>query len=250
MALTLSEASALLLRAFAAGRVAHAYLIHGTADARLLTAVEALAGRLVALDQYPAAGGDVWRHPDVYRVEPQGRSRGIAVDQVRELEGRLQLHAAGVAGKKVAVMVDAERMNDKAANAFLKTLEEPPPNSHIFLVSEFPDQLPETVLSRCVEVGVRAEGRRGLTEHERMLLAELDAYAASGESGVLSALALGRRFQAVLAALKEEVVAKVKAMGRCVASEPRISEAGIGWVSNSHRCFWSEPCCQRIDLRC
>ncbi len=88
-------------------------------------------------------------HPDLKIVEAD---RGvIKIDTVREVQEFLSL-APYEGGKKVVVMDDAECMNQAASNAFLKTLEEPPPHSLIILVSMSPERLLDTIRSRCFMV--------------------------------------------------------------------------------------------------
>ncbi len=88
-------------------------------------------------------------HIDFRVVEPDGEQ--IKVEQVREVEEALSLKPYED-GMKVVVVDDAEQMNTYAANAFLKTLEEPAPQSLIMLVSSNPDWLPMTIRSRCSRV--------------------------------------------------------------------------------------------------
>ncbi|MEK6777914.1 MAG: DNA polymerase III subunit delta' [bacterium] len=91
-------------------------------------------------------------HPDVRLYVPEARTKGatekIYIDQVRELQATIFLRAME-GKKKIFIIDDADRMMDHAANALLKTLEEPPPDSFLILVTAFPDLLPLTVLSRC-----------------------------------------------------------------------------------------------------
>jgi DNA polymerase-3 subunit delta' len=87
-------------------------------------------------------------HPDVFFVEYKG-IRNIKVDQIREeVEERLFLRP--FEGRfKAAIVDEAERMNPNAQNAFLKTLEEPPADSVIILITSQPDSLLPTIRSRC-----------------------------------------------------------------------------------------------------
>lgn len=92
---------------------------------------------------------DAGTHPDVSVTLPEKDE--IKIDAVRKLEETLFLMPLeGV--KKIAIVDDAEAMNLNAANAFLKTLEEPPEDSLIILVSSNPDGLPDTIRSRCVSI--------------------------------------------------------------------------------------------------
>jgi len=157
----------LLQRSLERGRLGHAYLFVGNQLAELETAARTLSKTLVCqapprqepkglpLDCCEAclacrkANGDL--HPDVQWVRPESKSRVITVEQVRELLGLVHLRPAEAA-YKVAVLVAADRLNVQAANAFLKTLEEPPAKSVLVLLTTDPQRLIETVLSRCLRL--------------------------------------------------------------------------------------------------
>lgn len=88
-------------------------------------------------------------HPDVSIMAPENDV--IVIEEIRRVEETLSLKT--YEGKKKVVIIDAaETMNIYAANAFLKTLEEPPQDSLIMLVSSNPDRLPDTIRSRCTQV--------------------------------------------------------------------------------------------------
>ncbi|NWF53087.1 MAG: DNA polymerase III subunit delta' [Nitrospirae bacterium] len=88
-------------------------------------------------------------HPDIHIISPTGGQ--IRIEEIRKIEETLSLKA--FEGRwKVIIVEEAEAMNPFAANAFLKTLEEPPINSLIILITSVPDILPETILSRCSRV--------------------------------------------------------------------------------------------------
>jgi DNA polymerase-3 subunit delta' len=88
-------------------------------------------------------------HPDFLLVSPEERQ--IRIEEIRAVDEALSFKP--FEGRKKAVVVDdAEAMNISAANAFLKTLEEPPEDSVIILVSSKPDLLPATIRSRCSRI--------------------------------------------------------------------------------------------------
>ncbi|MDQ6619946.1 MAG: DNA polymerase III subunit delta' [Pseudomonadota bacterium] len=110
--------------------------------------------------RYVVAG----QHPDLMRLElwsleadtgERIASDTIPIDRIRALTDFVQLTSHRQGGK-VAVIAPAERMNPPAANALLKTLEEPPPGTYLLLVSDQPGRLPATVVSRCRKVPVVA----------------------------------------------------------------------------------------------
>src|SRR5436190_24009587 len=87
------------------------------------------------------------RHPNEFLVEPEGRD--IHVDTVRDEVWHPAFRTAPEPGRKVFVVREADRLNPAAADVLLKVLEEPPADAVLMLLSARPDELPETVLSRC-----------------------------------------------------------------------------------------------------
>ncbi len=88
-------------------------------------------------------------HPDLFWIEPE--SDHIKIELIRNLKKSLSL-APFESSYKVAVLVDAHHLNLAASNALLKTLEEPPPNTLIILISSLPHFFLKTILSRCQKV--------------------------------------------------------------------------------------------------
>jgi len=135
------EAKRLLTAALTEGP-AHAYLFHGPAGVGKRSAAFAFAAELL---------GDERRvlertHPDLYIVEALGEF--IRIDDVRALHH--DLHMRPFEGdRRVYLVLDAHRLNDDAADALLKDLEEPPPYATIVLVADELGPLPETIHSRC-----------------------------------------------------------------------------------------------------
>jgi DNA polymerase-3 subunit delta' len=106
------------------------------------------------------------QHPDLAWLSLEENSRQIRIEQVRDLSAELALtsHAGGY---KVGIISPADALNRFAANALLKTLEEPPARTLLVLVATQPSRLPPTILSRCqrlrVRAPTRAEGRAWLS---------------------------------------------------------------------------------------
>lgn len=94
-------------------------------------------------------------HPDRRELVPEEGKRTIKIDQIRALNDFLLLKSQ-YAGFRVATIDPAEGMNPNAANALLKTLEEPPPGAVLLLVSQRPAGLPATIRSRCQRLAVAA----------------------------------------------------------------------------------------------
>ena len=208
MPFTADEALSLLQRAQTHGRLAHAYLLTGPIG----SGKRELAARFCQLllgSKHPA-----FEHPDVHLIEPESKSRRILIEQIREFEHSLQMRSL-LGGQKIGIIVDADRLNGNAANAFLKTLEEPPGHTHLLLLSSAPEQMLETILSRCLEIPLRSLEQRGPSPLQERLLAALQHHARHATPGLVEALTLVREFQSLLAeareALQSETGAALKA---------------------------------------
>jgi DNA polymerase-3 subunit delta' len=90
-------------------------------------------------------------HPDIRLIEPDKDGRAIKIDQIREIERQIAFSPVS-ARYRVMIIDPAERMTDEAANAFLKTLEEPPPRNVFILNVRDPGDLFPTIVSRCQRV--------------------------------------------------------------------------------------------------
>lgn len=146
-------------------------------------------------------------HPDFLRIEPGEGEAVIPIGSVRDLIDRFTLTAERA---RVAVIAPAEAMNQAAANAFLKTLEEPAGNATFILASDAPGRLPATVRSRCRKMAVPAPARgEALAWLETKANPALARHLLDLSGGApLAALALGERHgEEGLAALRAETAA-------------------------------------------
>src|SRR5260370_31205449 len=148
MAFSRKTAVKLLRRAQEQKRLGHAYLISGPAGSGKREVAAELASTVNGTD-----AGDVFssKAREIFVAEPESKSRRILIEQIRELEHGLQMRAAE-GRRKVAIIVEADRLQPHAAKAFLKTLAEPPANLLLLLVITIPEALPDTHVSRCIAI--------------------------------------------------------------------------------------------------
>jgi DNA polymerase-3 subunit delta' len=181
-----------LRRHVAAGAVRQAYLITGPEGIGKATLAGAFARALVCTDEDPqdrpcgrcsaCQRSGSRNHPDVHWLMADG---GLKIDQVRELQRELAL-SPYEAQRRVAVLPDFETASKEAANALLKTLEEPAPHAVLIITAASEEALLPTLVSRCEVLALRP-----LAVAE--LAAALEAQGSDQESAVrLAALSLGR----------------------------------------------------------
>lgn len=201
MAFSPDAAFSYLERAHQQQRLAHAYLISGNAG----TGKRQLAGRVANLvngttsEDIFAAG-----RAGIFVAEPESKSRRIVIDQIRMLEHSLQMRAAD-GRRKVAIVAEADRLQPQAANAFLKTLEEPPNDSLLLLLSTLPEALPDTIRSRCISIPLAVTQQAISSGEETEFLELLRANADAAGSGVHHAYRLAQGLQRLLAGVRETI---------------------------------------------
>ncbi len=197
----------LLQRAIANNTLAHAYLFSGQAGIGKKRTTFALAAAVNCLNARPDGGcGEcpscrritAFTHPDVHVVMPESEneqllatlsakeaekaSNEIKIDQIRKAQERISL-TPSEGSKKFLIVDGAETLNVSAQNAFLKTLEEPPGDALIILITAMPQSLLSTIRSRCQEIMFHPLPRntlaralmhkRGLTEEDAWFIAAL-----------------------------------------------------------------------------
>lgn len=193
-------------------RLAHAYLFAGPRG----TGKEAMATTLAQALNCAELTNDVCgkcdscrsiaakTHSDVYWVRPESKSRRIEVDQIRDFERAVSLKSGG-ARTKVGVIVDADCMNESASNAFLKTLEEPPDRTLILLLTNEPQRLLPTILSRCLRVSFGATRSTERTPEQERTLELLVAFAAAQPRGIVHVYRLHAALTKLLAEMRSQI---------------------------------------------
>lgn len=196
----------LLARAHQLGRLGHAYLITGPREADLMDfALRVL--RLVTAR--PAWRMEDFQREGLYILRPEGKSRRIIVGDTGGADPNTMRHfmhhfqMRSEAAIKAGIIVEAERMNDQAQNAFLRTLEEPPAGTLFLMLTHNPKALLTTTRSRVIEIPLLPpEGARTFTLHEEKLLGLLENLTVRSGGSIGAALALKTDFQAILEDLR------------------------------------------------
>lgn len=205
MPFTCTQALELLKSAHRNARLPHALLIAGSADAGAYSLALTLAEHLNGAH---AESLDSLRHPMCRVIRPSSKVRTITIDAVRSVEPFLTLRAQPHETKLIIIQ-EADRLSEDSANAFLKTLEEPPPQTLILLITELPGRLLPTILSRCIRLDMAAPGGEiRLSEAQKRFLPMVQQ-ALSHLGSDVAALALRADFQALLAQFRAEISERV-----------------------------------------
>ena len=231
----------LLQRSLDRGRLGHAYLFTGGDADELEAMAQTLAKTLNCQQPLKSDSGNPldscdrcssclrvgeMLHPDVHRVRPESKLRIITIDQMRDLMEQVHLKPTE-AQFKVAIIVGADRLNVQAANAFLKTLEEPPPRSVLILLSTEPQRILETILSRCLRLNFAGESGLRFDEAQMGWLAAFGEAASSEPKGLLSRYGLLGTLMARLVQTRTEIEKTLAArspLERYEEVDPRLRE--------------------------
>jgi len=206
------------------GRLAHAHLFTGPVGSGKAWLAEQLAAEFIGCPV-----NAVLTHPDVHVLQPESKSRRIVIDQIRRLEASVH-RKPFVAKGKVVIIHDADRLRPEAANAFLKTLEEPPSESLILLLSSLPEAMLETVLSRCVETSLEGS-REALTAPEKSLLEAVESCLLGKTAPTAGdAFRLTRAFQAILNEVRERITDELEGALKTEAARYKQTSEGGDWL--------------------
>ena len=206
----LDSAHALISKAIAAGRPAHGYLVVGGIRGQAIKLAYA-----VLKDLFPAIPDENLKtHPDIHWLYPEKKSRIVSVESVHAkfIDPMSQTSFSG--GWKVGVLVGADRLNAAGANAFLKTLEEPPAKAVFLLLTDAPEQLLPTIVSRCQRIDLPDAHEHQLTDPWRTnvigILSDPDLADAT-PAGIVKKSIAAERLAEVLASLKDHAEREVSA---------------------------------------
>ena len=204
MALSRKAAIRFLRRAHEQKRLAHAYLISGPAGSGKREVAAELANAVNGTD-----AADVFssKAREIFVAEPESKSRRILINQIRELEHGLQMRGSE-GRRKVAIIAEADRLLPQAANAFLKTLEEPPANSLLLLLSALPEALPDTIVSRCISIPLASNGEEIEIPERAELIDLLRSTAREKDWGVQQAYRVVQEMQSLLGSIREQIKAQ------------------------------------------
>jgi DNA polymerase III subunit delta' len=206
-------------------RLPHALLIHGPGGWGEGTLAEALALNLIDRDSNATPAAAI-AHPDLRWIVPEGAGEQIGIDAVRAVADFI-VRTPQIAPRKVAVITNADALNPHAANALLKTLEEPPPDSYLVLVSDSLRDLLPTLRSRCRLLAVRPPA-------EATALAWIRAQVPAADSDRIPALCFeygGAPYRVIAALEREEqpIAETLRAVARGEANPLNVAE---GWAKD------------------
>jgi len=215
-----------IFAAEADGRLPHALIFSGESAKNLETLMLAVSDKIL--------GGNAASHPDFHRVRPENKMRKIGIDSILKMVREIQ-QTPLVGEKKVACVYEPERMGRDAANAFLKTLEEPPAGTTIFLLSNSVNQVMETIRSRCLIFRIPGEDTFG-DSRWRGWLDDFSAWIRAlreGKirreigTGIFSVYGLTRRFEILTEELAEEAWEKTDIPETATAEERDAFREGL-----------------------
>ena len=253
----------LLQNSIARGRLGHAYLFDGH-DLAQLEAVACTLAKTLNCENPPTRGKSGLAldscdqclscrkitnltHPDVLWVRAESKSRIITIDQMRDVMHTIQLKPTQ-ATWKTAIIVAADRLNIQAANAFLKTLEEPPGQAIIMLLSTQPENILETILSRCLRLRFAGEAARLRDPAFLTWLAQFSQLASGDQGTILNRYRLLSLMLSRLGELKatvQDTLAKRSPLEKYQEVDPKQRER---WEDELEAAIEAEYRRERADL--
>jgi len=246
-----AQGVALLQRSLERGRLGHAYLFTGHDLAELEGLARTLAKVLNCQNPVRGASGAAVdccdaclncrkvmdeNHADVHWVRPESKSRVVTIDQMRDLMREVQLKPTE-AEFKAGIIVAADRLTVQAANAFLKTLEEPPARS-----------LLETILSRCLRLNFGGEDGRRFDTQQLAWLNQFSDMAGGEQKSLLGRYRLMDVLLARLGEMRKQVEEALTARSPLERYEDVEKDLRERWEDELAAAIEAEYRRQRADL--
>ncbi|MBI5774548.1 MAG: hypothetical protein HZA89_12495 [Verrucomicrobia bacterium] len=234
-------AAELLQRSLRRGRLAHAYLFIGATTEQSEAVALTLAKTVNCQRPKVSDEGRAFdccdecsscqriaaaNHPDIQWLRPESKLRLILIDQIQDLLQTIYLKPSE-AGHKVVILTGADRMTPQAANALLKTLEEPPPKSVLILTTTDAGRVLETITSRCLRLNFTAETQRQFSPAQLAFLTAFSQMAEAGTGAPMGRYRLLGVLLAELARLRGEIEAALTSrspLEKYDDAEPKLRE--------------------------
>lgn len=243
-----------LMNAVSRDHVVHAYLFSGPAGVGKETTARAFARALLCSQPVAGDACGVCRdcrqlmshnHPDFYTLQPAGAS--IKIEQVRGMLRRIP-YRSYQGGRKVFLIQQAELMTADASNCLLKTLEEPPGDTVIILISDQPQSLLPTIISRCQQCSFKSiplpELSRGLVVLHGLDPAEagLTAAMAGGSMGKALAYAAGayQAEQSLAIGLAHDLAGSASCEALLMAEQIAEQKGKVSAILEMLRCWYRD----------
>ncbi len=219
-----------LMDACAKGQISHAYLISGEKDSGKMMLAKRFAASILCEHRTPAGDAcgrchsckqiETDNHPDVIYVSHE-KPNTISVDDIRVQVNHDIMTKPYASDHKIYIIDEAEKMNEQAQNAILKTIEEPPAYAIIMLLSANAAVFLPTIRSRCIQLEMKPVSdeiiRRTLMDEEQVpdYLAQVSSAFAQGNLGKAIRLSRSEEFRE----MKDHVVSVVRRIDRAPYSE-------------------------------
>ena len=216
--MNVDKAYAYLVQSLEAKRLAQAYVIEAAPRGNGLELANRLMARLFCTEPDAPCGHcsgcrgvEKGTHPDLHRIEPEKKSRVISVDAMRAFQQHFAC-TSFAGGWKVGLILNADCCHVSSANAFLKTLEEPPEQTVFLLLTDQVQRLLPTVISRCQRIALAGEDT--LLPPGDAHDAVLDILRRLGSAGRVGAMSSAAELTALLKGQKDALVKEEKAAAR------------------------------------
>ena len=249
-----------LQRSLAKGRLGHAYLFSGQDLGELEKVGRVLTQTLNCQDSTlrepiaDACGECIScrkiandNHPDVMTIKPESKMRQVKIGQIirRPNSPPRVLHEliyqkSVEGGYKVALLVAADRLNTDAANALLKTLEEPPDRTVFILLSAEPERVLETICSRCLRVRFAGDGGQAFNQSEMDWVKEFALMAAKDDKGLFGRYRLLDSLLQCLAEVNQSIETEVEQASPLSQYNEAPSELREQWEAENKEAIMAE----------